>query len=179
MEYTFDPQGMPKMKPKRMDAVYVASKLQVSKDEANNIVRGLTEEGWLKPDKLVPTTRGMALAQHQNRPRITRREADEIVEQTIEWAKRVNAQDGARVKVLYIDLFGSYITLSGDVGDVDMVVKFNTHDLEDLQPEDMEVEIELLEELRNISEYISPSDELDQLTLDGQKFKRIFADDHD
>jgi hypothetical protein len=83
------------------------------------------------------------------------------------WADGVNAEPNARVMVKSIDLFGSMQCGAVEVGDIELFVVFTTMDLGmDPQPEDLEREHELTQELVSISEYISPSSELDQVCRD-------------
>jgi hypothetical protein len=73
-----------------------------------------------------------------------------------------------------IDLFGSLQRGAAEVGDINLFVVITTMDLGmDLQPKDQEREDELAEELMFISEYISPSSELDQMCM-GVPSTRIF-----
>jgi predicted nucleotidyltransferase len=72
------------------------------------------------------------------------------------WVDQKNAVLDARVKVKTIHLYGSPERGADEVGDIDLFVEFTTLDLGmDLQPEDEEIEDELLKELTGISDYLS------------------------
>lgn len=162
--------------PRNMDASWVSARLNVTEEVARSIVEALVEEGYLK-ERLVPAIKGMALAGHLDRDRITRSEADRIIAKLIEWAKELEAT-GPRVRVKSLEIFGSYLTDADDLGDIDVVVIFTTYDLTqsgDLEPEDTEREDELCAEISSISEYISPHQLWDRLTLAGEEFRLIFG----
>ena len=156
---------------------FIASMLDISTEDAQQLATDLVEEGWLKRDKAILSAQGMGLANYEDRPRLPRQQADEIVRHTIEWAKDVNSRTGARVLIESIELFGSYLGSCNDVGDIDMVVKFNTSSLEDLDSKDLDKEDAILNELLKISDYISPANEFDKLTLSSATFRKIFPED--
>ena len=117
----------------------------------------------------------MALTHHVDRPKLPRAEAEVILGQVLEWADRTNAVADARVKVTAIHLYGSLERGADEVGDIDLFIEFTTMDLgEDMQPEDMERESELCEELSAISEYVSPSSALDRMMMDDVSMRQVF-----
>jgi predicted nucleotidyltransferase len=172
-EYTWK-DGVPSVVIRRVTPELIAASLHASTEAAERIQVELVSEGWIEPAKFVPSTRGMALAQHVDRPRLTRAEAEGILDKALEWADRTNADPEARVKIKSIDLFGSLLRDQNDVGDVDLFVEFTTMDLgTDLESEDLAREDELGAELVAISEYISPSSDLDRMIMDVPS-QRIF-----
>ena len=170
---------------RRMAPDVIAAELQVSLAEAKRIQAALVTEGWIEPAKFTPTRKGMGLAQHRDRPKISRAKAEEILGQVLDWTDQKNSVSDARVKVKTIHLFGSLERGADEVGDIDLFVEFTTVDLGmDLQPEDDEMEDELLEELTDISDYLSLSSSLDLMMMDDVPKRQIFprsnksANDH-
>jgi predicted nucleotidyltransferase len=167
--------GVPVPVFRRMTPGVIMAGLHVSRSEADRIQAALVAGGWIEPDKFTPTRQGMGLAQHIDRPKLRRAEAEAILGKVIEWADHTNAEDGARVKVKTIHLYGSLERVADEVGDIDLFVEFTTMDLEmDLQPEDMEREAELSEELTGISEYVRPSSGLDRMMMDDVPMRLVF-----
>ncbi|MBW9076061.1 hypothetical protein [Agrobacterium deltaense] len=160
---------------RKMSAQIIIDFLHITRPEAELVLKGLIVEGYLDPEKLVPTRRGMALSQISDRPKISRAEAEEILESVLVWADHVNADADARVKLKSIHLFGSLERGQPMVGDIDLFVEFTTLDLaNDLQPEDQDREDELSDELVEISEYLSPSDALQREMMSDVPMRRIF-----
>ena len=161
-------EGKPHSVVRTISPQLTETSLNVSGAEAKQVHEALVSEGWIEPEKFVPTRRGVALAQHVDRPRISRAEAGKILERVLDWADGINEDPDARVKLRAIRLFGSLERGEAEVGDIDLFVEFTTFDLgDDMQPEDMVRESELAGDLKDISEYISPSDELSrQMMLD-------------
>jgi predicted nucleotidyltransferase len=117
----------------------------------------------------------MALSQYTDRPKIARAEAEKILANVLAWAADTNAVPNARVKVKAIDLFGSLQRGEPFVGDVDIFIEFTTMELgADLEPEDMGREVELLEELSQISDYVSPSSVFDREYMVDVPRHRVF-----
>jgi len=167
--------GVPLPVVRRMTPDVISAGLNVSRSDAVRIQASLVAEGWIEPDKLTPTRRGMGLAQHTDRTKLPRAEAEAILRKVIEWADHTNAEAGARVRVKAIHVYGSLERGADEVGDVDLFVEFTTMDLEmDLQPEDMEREEELCEELADISDYLSPSSVLDRMMMDDVPMRLVF-----
>jgi predicted nucleotidyltransferase len=166
--------GVPSVVPNAVTPEFIQTSLSVSAAEAHRILKNLVSEGWVESGRLVPSMQGMALAQHVDRPRLPRAEAEAILNQVIEWAERTNAIPAARVKVKAIQLFGSLMRGEDEVGDIDLFVEFTTMDLGmALEPEDMEREEELAEELSAISEYLSPSSELERQRM-AVPYRQVF-----
>ncbi len=173
-KYEFN-DGLPKVIPRRMTADHILKSLQLSQTDAERVHSILIADGWIEKDRLCPTHKGMALAQHVDRPRISGADANDLVCRVLDWADGVNADVNARVKVKTIDLYGSVARGEQEVGDVDIIVKFTTFDLgDDLQPDDSVREDELIVELSSISEYISPASEIDQMCMPNADYRTIF-----
>jgi hypothetical protein len=76
-------------------------------------------------------------------------------------------------------LFGSLNRGAAWVDDMDIFVEVSTMDLgDDLQPEDMEREDELFEEVASISERISPSSEIVRMTMDDVEMRQVFPQEN-
>lgn len=171
--------GVPKLTVRQMTISFICDSLGLQHDHANLVQAALIDEGWIDKDKLTPTRSGMALAQHVDRPKISQAEAEAILNRVLKWAERTNATSDARVKVKTIFLFGSLNRGAAWVDDIDIFVEFTTMDLgDDLQPEDMEREDELCEELASISERISQSSEIDRMIMDDVEMRQVFPQDN-
>ncbi|SDD08687.1 hypothetical protein SAMN05216337_1007145 [Bradyrhizobium brasilense] len=167
--------GLPVRNVRRMTPSVIETDLGVPPAEAELIQAKLIAEGYLEPEKFTPTRLGMALAQHSDRPKISRAEAEAILTRVLDWADRTNAVPDARVKVKMIHLYGSLERGAAEVGDVDLFVEFTTMDLgPDLMPEDQEREQELGEELVAISEYLSPSSFIDRMLMEDVSMRQVF-----
>lgn len=167
--------GLPVRHIRRMTSSVIEAELGVPPADAEQIQAKLIAEGYLEPEKLTPTRLGMALAQHSDRAKISRADAEAILTQVLDWADRTNAVAAARVKVKTIHLYGSLERGAEQVGDVDLFIEFTTMDLGlDLTPEDQQREWELSEELVAISEYLSPSSFIDRMLMDDVPMRRVF-----
>ncbi|PZQ94532.1 MAG: hypothetical protein DI533_22070 [Cereibacter sphaeroides] len=167
--------GVPIVNIRRITPDFIAEQLDTTSGEGQRIQVALVEEGWIEPEKFTPTRKGMALSQHDDRPKLPRAEAEALLAKVLDWAERTNAATGARVKVKTVHLYGSLLQGVDEVGDVDLFVEFNTMGLDmDLQPEDMERENELSEELASISDYISPSSALDREMMADVPMRQVF-----
>lgn len=167
--------GVPVVKIRRMTPDFIARQLETASGEAQRIQAALVAEGWIEPEKFTPTRKGMALSQHDDRPKLPRAEAEALLAKVLVWADRTNAVADARVKVKTIHLYGSMLKGADEVGDVDLFVEFTTMDLDmDLQCEDMDRENELCEELTNISDYLSPSTGLDREMMSDVPMRQVF-----
>jgi hypothetical protein len=91
--------GAPSIELRRVTPGLIETSLNVPKAGALRIQADLIAEGWIAPGKFVPTTSGMALSQHVDRPKLARAEAEEILEGVLEWADGVNAEPDARGEV--------------------------------------------------------------------------------
>lgn len=167
--------GFPVRNVRRMTPSVIEAELGVPPAEAGLIQDKLISEGYIEPGKFTPTRLGMALAQHTDRPKISRADAEAILSQVLDWADRTNAVPDARVKVKTIHLYGSLARGAAEVGDVDLFVEFTTMDLgQDLMPEDQQREEELSEELVSISEYLSPSSFIDRMLMEDVPMRQVF-----
>jgi predicted nucleotidyltransferase len=167
--------GVPNVVPRKVTLDLIKASLSVTDGDAQRIHTALVAEEWIEPGKFVPTRRGMALAQHIDRPHISRAAAEEILDRVLHWADSINADEDARVKLRAIYLFGSLERGEPEVGDIDLFVEFMTLDLGDnVEPKDMDRERELFEELTSISDYISPSSELDRKIMSDVPCRQVF-----
>lgn len=168
-------RGIPKLVPREVTPDLIESSLDVTFEDAPRIHAALVAEGWIESDTFVLTRRGMALAQHVDRERISRAEAEKILDRVLDWADRVNAAPDARVKVKSICLYGSLERGEPEVGDIDLFIEFTTLELGgDLQPEDMDLEDGLAEELVGISEYISASCQWESAIMSDVPRRQVF-----
>ena len=169
--------GIPRIKPKRMTPDFLAAQLNIDRAEAGTLITCLKAEGWLEADRPVPTTRAMALAQHIVRPRILRAKADEILTAILDWAETFNNEATGDIRIKELLVFGSYTTDAPTCGDIDLIVVTNYADLtaqDVLQPEHNDEVDDAVKALQAISEYISPADEMDMLTMPDVKFTSIY-----
>jgi len=167
--------GVPSIVVRKITPDLIEAELNVSANEAVEIHAKLITEGWIEPGKFTPSRKGMGLAQHIDRPKLPRTEAEAILGQVLAWADRTNADQHARVTVKSIHLFGSLERGALQVSDIDLFIEFTTMDLGlDLEPEDQEREDELCEELAAISEYLSPSSYLERMMMDDVSVRKIF-----
>ncbi len=167
--------GMPSIEARRVTSELIETALKVPAAEAKRIQAELVAEGWIESGKFTPTRKGMALSQHADRAKISRAEAQALLDQVLAWADRTNAVSDARVKVKTIHLYGSLERGADEVGDIDLFVEFTTMDFgDDLQPDDQEREDELAEELAGISEYLSPSSVFDWMMMEDVPTRQVF-----
>ena len=167
--------GKPSITPRRVTTELIKTELKVSDFDAQRVQAELVREGWIESGRFTPTRKGMALSQHIDRPKLSRTEAESILEKVLDWAVRTNDHQIARVKVKSIHLFGSLERGKSMVSDIDLFVTFTTLDLGlDLQPEDLKREEILWQELCGISAYLSPTSFLDQLMMTDVPSRRIF-----
>ncbi|WP_135080583.1 hypothetical protein [Terasakiella sp. SH-1] len=159
---------------KQFDRDFLIAQLSISSNEATHLLDALVKDGWLEVETLTPTTQGMALINFEDRPRLSRKDAQKIMSEILEWAEKTNNVKDARIKIKSIDLFGSYLSSSPDLGDIDLILEFNTLDLPDLEPEDEDLEEQLVSEVMNISEYISLHSAYEKLSLVDATFEKIF-----
>ena len=167
--------GVPQIASRKLTAGKVSKSLGLTAAEGRRVHAALIAEGWLDKAKLHPTHQGMALSQHVVRPRISREEADKILGSVLEWARRVNAEEQTRVRVKSIDIYGSFERGVPDVGDIDLILIYTPGPGdEDVEPEDMERQDELTEDLVAISEYISLASEFDKRAMPDAGYRQIF-----
>jgi predicted nucleotidyltransferase len=167
--------GLPVRNVRRMTPSVIEAELGVPPGEAEKIQARLISEGYIEPDKFTPTRLGMALAQHIDRAKISRADAEGILTQVLDWADRTNSVPDARVKVKTIHLYGSLERGAEEVSDIDLFVEFTTMELGlDLMPEDQQYEEDLSEELVAISECLSPSSFIDRMLMGDVPQRQIF-----
>jgi predicted nucleotidyltransferase len=167
--------GVPIGMVRKITAATIREGLSLQPDEADSVHKALLEEDWIDKEKFTPTRKGMALAHHVDRPKISLDQAQAILEEVLSWAERTNEPPEARVKVKTIYLFASLLRAAEFVDDIDLFVEFTTMDLEEeLQPEDMERQDELCEELAAISERVSPSYVFDRMMMDDVPMRLVF-----
>jgi len=149
----------------------VSEALGVDAGPAADLVTRLRLAGYLEQDRDVPTPLGMALAAAKRRPRISRAMAEDILQRVLRCAAGVNAQSSARFTVSSIDVFGSYLSNSQDLGDLDLLLEFVAPD--DLRPEDFDERDRICKKLCRISAYVSMHNEFDYIAA-GAPMKRVF-----
>lgn len=81
----------PVLKVRRVTPDFIAEQLEIAPGEAQRIQAALVAEEWIEPEKLTPTKKGMALAQHVDRPKLPRAEAEALLAQVLDWADRTRA----------------------------------------------------------------------------------------
>lgn len=153
--------------PKRMSVPFIETELACSSEQAEALLGELLDMGYLLAERLIPTTQGMALMNARTDPRISRAQAQAIVNRLVEVAENENSRPGARMFIDQIDIFGSYVSDRADLGDVDVFVSIPL--IEDLQPEDMDEIDRLSNALQEISPYVSLHNELDPVAADAKK----------
>jgi hypothetical protein len=160
--------------PKRMDKAFVAKALGIDPAAAATLIACLRGGGYLEDGKDIPAPAGMALAALRRRPRISRAKADALLQRVLRCAADVNGRQGARVTIATIDVFGSYLSKSPDLGDLDLVVIF-AMPWDDLEPSDMEERDRICRKLAKLSSYVSCHDELDWVAGVADK-RRVFPE---
>lgn len=156
--------------PKRLTSAFIAEHFGCEGQKADRLLSELIDGAFLDAHRLAPLSKGMALANEKSLPRISRNEADRIIKDLVAAAEQANSRPGARVFVASLDIFGSYVSGKPDLGDVDVLATIEIPD--DCQPEDFDERDEVAEMLQ-VSEYVSLTDELDQVALSAQK-TRVF-----
>lgn len=114
-----------------VSARYLASRLKLSDDRAEALIRALTERGLLRDEGVVDGTATYALTSEAGawgsakftKP-ITRARADELVKGVVARAERINGDPDLTHYVAEMRMFGSYITDATSLGDVDLEVRF-------------------------------------------------------
>ncbi|WP_273214066.1 nucleotidyltransferase domain-containing protein [Runella zeae] len=107
----------------------IAYFLKIDEEEAGRVLKILIGEGYLKEEgegenvSYSNTTKGNALGLAKAIPSISRAKADEIFNDFMERVKEVNHNDYYLYKVKRVILFGSYLTESATVNDIDIVVE--------------------------------------------------------
>ena len=105
----------------------IAERLEVSGDVARGFVAAMLDAGFLErsersPDKYTTTQIGGQLAAALFMKRLDRAKADWLVAGLLDRADAINADSDLVYRVAAIDAFGSYITNTDDIGDIDVTV---------------------------------------------------------
>lgn len=156
---------------KILDSAFIERHFKCGHDKAKLLLAELISGEYLDGSRLTPLPKGMGLAHDKGLPRISRADAEKIVEDLIAAAIAVNARLGARVFVESLDVFGSYVSGKPTLGDVDvrlvMVVE-GEH-----QPED-QYEMDEINDMLQVSDYVSFTGEYDIVANQAPRI-RIFA----
>ena len=129
-----------------IDLSDVMTKLNVEKKpKAKKVLNELVKAGFLE---LTPetdefcnkahlptygvTAYGCSLARANFSPRISRKKADEIYQAFMQRVAEVNSNDYYLVRVKSVILFGSYLTDSEELGDVDIFLDLENKDIPDI-----------------------------------------------
>jgi hypothetical protein len=93
---------------------------------ARHILSALVAEGLLENerDRYWVTEQGRRLRVASFLPRINRAKADRVISGLLDRAAAINADDKRDFRIAAIFVFGSYLTDSDDLGDVDIAVEF-------------------------------------------------------
>jgi predicted nucleotidyltransferase len=158
---TFE-NGELKLNPKKLDTDFVINALCLEMYNARNLVNCLVKRGYLESEKLTPTPSGMSLANSPNLPRITLNKAVRMLDTFLADVALENKRPNARILVARVSLFGSVLEERPNVGDIDLLLELLYP--EDLQPEDMDEEGELIGRLSS-NPYISLHDEFDAIAV--------------
>jgi hypothetical protein len=109
----------------------IAERLGLDKDRANALHKAMIEVNYIEIDpqarrehRYVTSELGAQLCNARFVRRITRIEAEKLIGGLLERARQVNERDELTHRVTCIRVFGSYLTESTDLGDVDLAVKY-------------------------------------------------------
>lgn len=112
-----------------VNARFFSHHMGIHKAQANMLIQNLIKEGYLEPktrnnqDGFVATTiKGNSLAMASFAAPITKRTADQKIDELIERAKIVNTSSDYLYKVTRIAVFGSYLTNKDRINDIDVDV---------------------------------------------------------
>lgn len=153
----------------RLDAAYLAGAMELAAAEAAALEADLLRNGYVD-DERRPTSQGMALANASTLPPITRAEADELVAQLTALAGEINDEEGRRVFIGRLSVFGSWhVGTAAQLGDVDVILEYERPEGDDYQPEDMDEEEDIRERLGALSPYISLTGEYDATAMNAAK----------
>src|SRR5260221_820939 len=101
----------------------VGTFFKIGTREAQTILRALIDAGYLTPEQPYGITRtGIGLCTTRFVPRINRAKADKIVVDLLQRVDAVNARDELTDRVKSVHAFGSYITDTDDLVDVDVAI---------------------------------------------------------
>ena len=111
------------------NASWFALRLKISEEDARRVIASLLEAGFLelanndpeKPAYRVSRT-GVTLAAAVLTKRLDRAKAKTIVAALLDRADTINADPDLTHRIAAIEAFGSYVTDTNDIGDIDIVV---------------------------------------------------------
>jgi predicted nucleotidyltransferase len=129
------------LKQERGTLATIAELLDIDLFKAKQVFQVLSTEGYIEPfDSLTTsdgdheswqtTIKGNALAHATARKPITRQTADRVVQEFLNRVKKINACDDYVYRIRQVILFGSYLSDTPRLGDIDLsiVVEFRSHD---------------------------------------------------
>ncbi len=108
---------------------YAADSLKISSRRASTLLEELTRQGFLKKSTagrqklFLITTKGLALGSATAAAPIRRAKADSALEEFLKRVELVNSSTRYLYGVKTAVLFGSYVTGSGSVGDIDIALQ--------------------------------------------------------
>ena len=152
--------ALPKIAPKELKSRFLSDELHLTVSQGRALLKCLITSGYVDGARLIPTSLGMALANARSRPRLDRKGANALLKRFISAVKTANRRPGARVLIKEVRIFGSMLSSTPAVGDIDLIVTMQLPDPDDLQPEDI-IERNRLASRILVSRYISLHDELD------------------
>lgn len=118
-------------KGKAESIVLTASFLKITKKKARQLLKNLLELGYIEEVQVDGykiyrnTLKGNALALSKAVPSLSREKADALYNAFIERVKQVNQEDYYLYKVTKVQLFGSYLTVSPVVNDIDICLELD------------------------------------------------------
>ncbi|MBR1168630.1 hypothetical protein [Bradyrhizobium liaoningense] len=109
----------------------IAERLGLDQDRANALYRAMIEAKYIEIDteaqrehRYVVSELGSQLRNARFLRRITRSEAEKLIDGLLDRVRQVNERDELTHRVTCIRVFGSYLTESADLGDIDLAVKY-------------------------------------------------------
>ncbi|TMC23321.1 MAG: hypothetical protein E6J34_03460 [Chloroflexi bacterium] len=139
----------------------IATCLDVDIATAKQILQNLVTEGYIEPAEesqeiWYTTTQGNALANAKAEKPITRRTADRLIKEFLERVQTINACNDYAYRIAQVIIFGSYLSDSPTLGDVDLSIKLS-HRYDDAQKQTHMREERIrhaLQEGRNFSTFL-------------------------
>jgi hypothetical protein len=111
---------------------YVMRRLKIPEDEAFKFVEALTAEGLIERvddqddrEAWAPTVKGNSFAIASTGKPITRAQADQLINELIDRVKEINEDSDYAYVVSEVRVFGSYLTQTPTLNDVDVHIKFS------------------------------------------------------
>jgi predicted nucleotidyltransferase len=158
--------GRPVYEQKQLSQEFISKNLNLPHAGSSKLLECLIREGFIDGKKLTPTTEGMALIAVEDRERIGRREAENILQDFLRAVECVNSRQKARIFVEKAYVFGGYEAGSDSLGDIDLLLEIPLPD--ECIPEDMTERDWVCEEI-NVSDYLSFHDEFDLVAAKANK----------